>query len=216
LTLLGLVAPTVAQETTRALLNALEVRQLVARAEPADHVRLTAHFKAVADEYRAEATRHTAMAHSFVGNSNRSLGTGMSAHCTQLASLNTQSANTAGELADYHDKLASGAKATRPAGTTRFHAGAGASEPNDKDLSALSERASTPAEHHALEEYFLTLAKRYTTTAGEHVSLAQAYRGTRLAAAAVYQDRLAALARDEAKEAKEAAAMHKALATIAR
>ena len=75
-----------------------------------------------------------------------------------------------------------------------------------------SAKASTPAEHHALEEYFLTLAKRYTAEANEHVTLAQTYRGTRIAWAAVHHDRLAGLARDSSKEA--AADMHKPLANI--
>jgi hypothetical protein len=216
LAVVGFAAIAGAQEKSTVVLNALEVRQLVARAEPADHDRLRAHFNALADEYAAEAKRHTAMSQSFVGNANRNLGTGMSAHCKQLAALNTQSETTARELAAYHDKLASGAQATRPMDATRFHSGAGAPEPTAKDLNALAAKATTPAEHHALEEYFLTLGKRYSADASEHVRLAQTYRGTRLAPAAVFEDRLAGLARDAAKEANEAAAMHKALATIAR
>ncbi len=46
--------------------------------------------------------------------------------------------------------------------------------------------------------------------------MANAYRGTRIAQAAVHCDRLVTLSRDEAKEATEAAAMHKQLANIAR
>jgi hypothetical protein len=216
LTLFGFAAIAAAQAAPTALLNAVEVRQLVSRAEPADHVRLTAHFTALAEEYSTEATRHTAMSQSFVGNANRNLATGMSEHCKHLAALNTQSASTARELAVYHRKLASGDAATRPLDATRLHAGAGAPEPTATELKALAAQAKTPAEHHAIEEYFLTLAKRYTTDADEHVTLAQTYRGTRNAAAAVFEDRLAGLARDAAKEATEAAAMHKSLATIAR
>jgi len=47
------------------------------------------------------------------------------------------------------------------------------------------------------------------------VALAQAYRGTRIAQAAVPHDRLAALARDSAKEATASAKMHKQLAGVA-
>ena len=36
-----------AQDTSPAALNALEVKQLVARAEPSDHARLGAHFSAL-------------------------------------------------------------------------------------------------------------------------------------------------------------------------
>ena len=49
-----------------------------------------------------------------------------------------------------------------------------------------------------------------------HVTLAQTYRGTRIAQAAVHHERLATLARDEAKEATKAAEMHRQLAGIAR
>ena len=80
----------------------------------------------------------------------------------------------------------------------------------------MAAKASTPADHRALEEYFLTLAKRYTADANEHVAMANTYRGTRIAQAAVHCDRLVKLSKDEAKEATEAAAMHKQLAAVAR
>jgi hypothetical protein len=197
-------------------LNTLEVQQLVARGEPGDHTRLSAHFIALGDRYAAEAKRHISMSQSFVGNPSRNLGTGMSEHCKRLADLNMQSATTVRELATYHDTLASGAPATPPRGGARFESGAGAPEPTEKELNALAAKASTPAEHRALEEYFLTLAKRYTAEANEHATMAQTYRGTRIAQAAVHHDRLAALGRDSAKEAYEGAAMHKQLAVIAR
>ena len=82
LTFAGSVA---AQEKPSGLLNSLEVQQLVKRAEPGDNARLAAPFTALADRYAAEAKRHTSMAQSFVGNPSRNLGTGMSAHCKQLA-----------------------------------------------------------------------------------------------------------------------------------
>ena len=198
------------------ILNSLEVRQLVGRAEPGDQVRLSAHFSALGNRYAAEAKRHASMAQSFIGNPSRNLGTGMSAHCKQLANLNTQSATTVRELAAYHQELASGSPATPPKDGARFPGGAGAPAPTEKELNALAAKASTPAEHRALEEYFLTLAKRYTSDANEHVTLAQTYRGTRIAQAAVHHDRLAGLSRDAAKEATAAAEMHKGLAGVAR
>jgi hypothetical protein len=140
----------------------------------------------------------------------------MSVHCKRLADLNTQSATTVRELAVYHEKQSTGAAATPPRDGARFEGGAGAPEPTEKELNALAAKANTPAEHRALEEYFLTLAKRYTTEVNEHVALAQTYRGTRIAQAAVHHDRLAGLARDAVKEASEAAAMHKQLANVAR
>jgi hypothetical protein len=213
---LALAGDVAAQDKTSGLLNSLEVRQLVGRGDPGDHVRLSAHFTALGSRYAAEAKRHTSMAQSFIGNPSRNLGTGMSAHCKQLANLNTQSATTVRELAAYHDKLAGGSPATPPRDGSRFEGGTGAPEPTEKELNALAAKASTPAEHRGLEEYFRTLAKRYTAEASEHTTMAQTYRGTRIAQAAVHHDRLATLARDSAKEANEAAAMHKQLAGIAR
>jgi hypothetical protein len=157
------------------------------------------------------------MSQSFVGNPSRSnLGAGMSAHCKRLADLNTESATTLRELATYHRGLAAGAAAPPPAGGSRFESGAGAPRPTDQELNAMAAKASTPADHRVLEEYFLTLAKRDTAEANEHEALAQAYRGTRIAQAAVHHDRLAGLARDSAKEATAGAGMHKQLAGIAK
>jgi hypothetical protein len=214
--LVALAGIATAQERPGGLLNTLEVRELVGRAEPADNARLAVHFTALADRYAAEAKRHISMSQGFVGNPNRNLGTGMSAHCKRLADLNTQEATTVRELVAYHEKLAAGTPATPPRDGARFQAGAGAPQPTEKELNAMAAKASTPAEHKALEEYFLTLAKRYTADANEHVTLAQTYRGTRIAQAAVIHDRLAGLARDSAKEATAAADMHKGLATVAR
>jgi hypothetical protein len=205
-----------AQEKPTGLLNRLEVQQFVKRAEPGDNARLAAHFTALAERYLAEAKRHTSMAQGFIGNPSRNLGTGMSAHCRQLAELNTQSATTLRELATYHQGLAAGAAVTPPAAGSRFQGGAGAPRPTDQELSAMAAKAGTPADHRALEEYFLTLAKRETAEANEHVALAQAYRGTRIAQAAVHHDRLTGLLRDSAKEATAAAEMHKQLAGVAR
>jgi hypothetical protein len=205
-----------AQEKPSGLLNSLEVQQFVKRAEPGDNARLAAHFTALADRYAAEARRHTSMAQSFVGNPSRNHGTGMSAHCKQLADLDTKSATELRDLAAYHQKLASGVTATPPAGGARFEGGAGAPAPTEQELNAMAAKASSPADHRALEEYFLTLAKRYTADANEHVAMANTYRGTRIAQAAVHCDRLVTLSKDEAKEATEAAAMHKQLAGIAR
>ena len=205
-----------AQDKSPAILNSLEVQQLVKRAEPGDNARLAAHFTALADGYVAEAKRHTSMSKGFTGNPNHQLETGMSVHCKQLADLNTQSATELRELATYHQKLAAGAAAAVPTTGTRFEGGTGARTPTVQELDALAAKASTPADHHSLEEYFLTLAKRYTADANEHAATANTYRGTKIAQAAVHCDRLVTLSREEAKEATAAAAMHKQLAGVAR
>ena len=202
-------------QTASPILNTLEVQKLVASSEPGDNAKLSTHFTALADRYAAEARRHTTMAQSYVGNP-RSTGGGMSIHCKRLAELNAQSATTLRELADHHKALAAGAASTAPAGGSRFQGGAGATEPTEAELKALATKAATPADHRALQEYFLTAAKRYTADATAHTAIAQSYRGTRIAQAADHCDRLVANAREAAKEATAAAEMHGQFANLAR
>lgn len=203
-----------AQSTSSPLLNSVEVRQLVSRAAPADHVRLAAHFSALADRYAAEAARHTAMARAFTGNPNKTLAVDMPVHCRRLAKLSTDSANTLRELAAHHRTLAGGAASTAPAAGAKFEAGAGAREPREQDFVALAGTASTPGDHRTLEDFYLTLAKRYDADAATHVTMGLVYRGnSRLAGAAVHCDRLVEEARGLANEARAAAAMHAKLAT---
>ena len=203
-------------QTAAPVLNTLEVQKLVASSAPGDNVTLSAHFTALADRYAAEARRHTAMAQLYVGNPNRSTGGSMSIHCKRLAELNTESATTLRELADHHKALAAGAASTAPAGAGRFQGGAGATEPTEAELKALATKAATPADHRALQEYFLTAANRYTADATAHTAIAQSYRGTRIAQAADHCDRLVANAREAAKEATAAAEMHGQFANLAR
>jgi hypothetical protein len=206
-----------AQTTSSGVVNTLEVQQLVKRAEPGDHARLGAHFAALAERYAAEARRQTAMAQAFIASSTRRVAANSAVdHCKRLAILRTQSADTVRELAVHHERLAAGAPSTTPRSSAPFERGAGASVPTEQDLIALAAKASTPADRLALDEHFLTLAKRYTTDANEHATLAQAYRGTGIASAAAHCDRLVTLSRDLAKEVNAAAAMHKGFAGTAR
>ena len=206
-----------AQTTSSAVLNSLELQALITRAAPADHVRLEVHFAVLAEQYAADAKRHRSMAEAFIARPIRRTAANSAAdHCKRLEQLNLQSAATLRELAAHHEKLAAGQASAAPRGAARFEGGAGAPAPNTEELTALAAKASTPADHRALQEYFVTLAKRYTADANDHVAMAQAYRGTRITQAAVHCDRLATLSRDEAKEATEAAAMHKQLAGVAR
>jgi hypothetical protein len=205
-----------AQEKAPGLLNNLQVRQLVARAEPGDQAQLSAHFTALAGRYATAAKRHISMSQSFIGNPSRNLGTGMSAHCKQLANLNTQSETTVRELATYYAQLASGIPATPPKDGARFQSGAGAPEPTAKELNALAAQASTPAEHRGLEEYFTSLARRYTRDAERHAQFAAAYRNSlRIADPGGTHDRLAQWSRHAAKDAIAAAEMHEQLARLA-
>lgn len=217
LAVMALAGAAAAQTPASPMLNTLEVRKLVSSTEPADNARLSAHFTALADRHAADATRHNAMAQAFIAAPTRRVPANTAAdHCKRLAALNTKSAETLRELAAHHDKLAAGTPSTAPKGSERFQGGAGAQEPTDAELSALAAKASTPADHRALQEYFLTAAKRYTADANEHVAMAQAYRGTRITQAAAHCDRLVNLSRDEAKEARAAAKTHGQLAGISR
>lgn len=208
--LLMLASSAAAQQNSSAILKTVKVRQLVTRGEPADHARLSAHYSALADQFAAEARRHTVMSQSFVGNPSRNFGSGMSAHSKRLADLNTQEATTLRELAAYHNDLAGG-KPTLPADAARFHSGAGAPAPTEEVLAEFAAKASTPAEHHSLEEYFATLARVYAAAAKEHALFAVALRSTPIEHAAVIHTRMAALSTDAATEAYEAAQMHKGL-----
>ena len=196
-------------QTAPPILNTLEVQRLVASNDPGDNAKLAAHFAALADDYDADARRHNAMAGAFIAApTQRVTANRASDHCKRLARLNTESAKTLRELAAHHQKLATGVASTAPTGGTRFQTGTGAPEPTDAELTALAAKASTPADHHALAEYFATAAKRYTTDANGHVAMAQAYRGTRIVQAADHCDRLVRQLRDAAKEATAAAGMH--------
>lgn len=210
-------AAAAAQAPPSPILTALEVRKLVSSADPADNARLGAHFAALADRYAADAKRHNAMAQAFIAAPTRRVPANTAAdHCKRLAALNTKSAATLRELAAHHDKLAAGAASSAPKGSARFQRGTGAPEPTDAELGALAAKASTPADHRALQEYFLTAAKRYTADANDHIAMAAAYRGTRIAQAAAHCDRLVELSRDEAKEATAAAELHGQLASVPR
>lgn len=217
LALVSLAGAARAQTAPTPILNSLEVRTLASSTDPADNARLSAHFAALADRYEADAIRHGNMARAFIAAPTRRVAANTASdHCKRLAALNTRSAETLRALAAHHEKLAAGAASAPPKGAGRFHAGAGAPEPGDDELSALAAKASTPADNRALEEYFLTVAKRYLATANEHAAMAQAYRGTRIAQAAVHCDRLVTLSRDEAKEATAAARVHRQLAEAVR
>ena len=207
----------VAQTTSAAVLNALEVQQLVKRAEPADHARLEAHFSALAERYAAESKRHNSMGQAFIASPiRRTVANSAADHCKRLERLNLESAATLRELAAYHKRLAAGKVAEPPRGTTSFEKGAGASTPTAEELIALAGKASTAADHRALHEYFQNLAKRYAADAKDHAADAQAYQGTRIAQAAAHCTRLVTLSKESAKEATAAAAMHQRLASEAR
>lgn len=211
------VAVVAAAQTPASLLNRLEVQRLVAADTPAANVALAGHFTALADRYAADAAGHKAMGKAYSANANRSAVTNASRHCERLASLAAESSSAAREMAKYHRDLAGGAAAVAPKGAAVFQGGKGAPEPTEHDLHHLAMTAKTRADHLMLEEYFATLAKKNTTEGEDHVAMARAYRaGVRKGNydPAVHCDRLVRLAREAAKEAAAAAALHKQLANV--
>lgn len=221
---LALVAVAVVASATLAfaqapsgLVNKLELQKLIAAGTPESNATLAGHFTALADSYTADAARHKNMAQAYRASSPRSPAIGAAAHCDRLAKLATESAAAAREMATYHERLAGGGSAAAPKDAAKFHAGEGAPAPNAVDMHHLAMTARTPADHRSLEEYFTTLAKKSTADAESHALMAQAYRaGSRkgLNDPAAHCDRLVKLSRDAAKEATEAASLHRQLANI--
>jgi hypothetical protein len=217
LAVLAFVAAAAAQTRAPEVVNVIELRQLVVSAEPGDHARLAAHFAALAEQYTAQAARHTAMSRAFGGNPSHRGVVAAGAHCARLARLNAESAATLRELATHHQRLAMGVLSTAPTEGARFVHGEGAPAATDAELAALAARAQAPADHRALAEYFLTVAARHTANAEAHGRMAQAYRGAANRGggdSASHCDRLVRLSRDAAAEARAAAAEHKELANI--
>jgi hypothetical protein len=205
-----------AAQTSPALLNSLDVQRLVASNDPAANARLLDHFTALAATYEAEAREHSAMAQGFSGNPNHP-AVGMSEHCKRLAEIATQEAATIKEIAAYHAQLATGAAATVPKNAAPYQAGKGATVPTEAHLHELAMSARTPADHRALEEYYVTVATKNDAAAAEHVTMAQSYRASARKGAAdpaTHCDRMVMLSRDAAKEARAAAAQHRQLANV--
>jgi hypothetical protein len=194
-----------------------EVRALASRAAPGDHLRLTTHFSARADEYAAEVQRHAVMSTAFGTNANRRLKIESAPHCARLAELNAVLAATMRELAAHHAALAPNPISANSRDDAAFDRVGTPSSSGGEALSLLAARACTPSDHWMLYEYFLSLASRSTVEGDEYAVIARAYRARaneRDAAQAVRCDRLVMLLRDAGREANATAAIHEALAGL--
>ena len=200
-----LTSTALAQDAKSPILNSLELRQAVASEAPSDQARLAAHYTALAEKYAASAKRHASMAAALTSSRNP----GPSVHCKQLATLDGRLEAAARELAAFHVKVGQGAAGASPSHPGGLGTGTGARKPTDEELEAFAEKASKTGDHRALMDYFSTLSQRYTADAEAHSALAAAYRSTKsMAGMAVHCERLAALAKEAAKEARAAADMH--------
>lgn len=206
-----------AQDQPTPVLNALELRQLVDRAEPADHARLSAHFGALAERYATDARQHERMAQASGGQAGKSSNAGLTAHCRSLAKLDRELEKGARALAAFHTGRAAGASVAAPANTRGLERGTGASKPKDDELAAFAASAARRNDHRALSDYFTTLAARYSADADSHQAMSASYgSNSRLAGMVPHCDRLTKTARGAAKEAEMAASMHKELLESAR
>ena len=214
LALLAIATGAAAQDRT-ALLTSIEVKELVARAEPNDQARLRDHFAALADRYAVDARRHRAMAQVLTGNPNHPAAVSPGVRNVRLADAATQSATTLRALSEHHGRLAAGQPSQAPLNSARFENGEGAPAPSDAQLRELSASARTPADHKVLAEFFAGLAEKYTRDARRHAAMAQSYRGHAndrsgsFAALAVHCEGLANSSRESANRARAAAAEHR-------
>ena len=215
LALLGLVAGAAAQERQN-LLTSIEVKRLVGSAQQGDYARLGDHFAALADQYAAQARRNIALSRTPTGNPNRRSGGNPGPVFARRAEIATASAAVTRELAAHYGRLAAGTPSTPPANSARFVAGEGAPAPTDAQLRELVAGARTPADHRSLEEYYVTLAAKYTDAAADHARMGLAYRTSAIRSLdpAIHCDRVVKESRAAASEARAAAAKHGELAQV--
>ena len=219
LALVAIATGAAAQDRT-ALLTSIEVKELVARAQPNDHARLRDHFAALSERYAVEAQRQKALAQVMTGNPNHPPAVSPGVRHLRLADAATQAATTLRELSEHHGRRAAGQPSQAPLNSARFENGEGAPVPTDAQLHELSAGARTAADHRALEDYFTGLAEKYTRDAQRHDAMAQSYRGHAndrsgsFAALAVHCEGLAKSSRESANKARAAATEHRQPLTV--
>ena len=218
LAVMFVTAGTVAAQTTSGVLNTLEVQRLVAAETPAAHIALSSHYMAVAEVFAAQAARFDALARASSGNPNHPLTAGADRKRVRQAEAAMALSESAREMAAYHQFRSLDAAAAPPADRATFDGGFAARTPTVSELRAATAAARTAADHHVLEEYYMTVNARSTTDAKAHAAMANNFRvnGQRRGSefAAMHCDRLAKEAREAAKEASAAAAVHRQLADI--
>jgi len=113
LTLAASVAVSAAQAgKSTDLLPSKQVKALVAAAKtPADHLKLSKHFNALAAKYEVEAKEHDEEAQAYRKNptfmeSKNPTAPGTVTHCERFADLTHQAAKEARELATAHEHMA--------------------------------------------------------------------------------------------------------------
>jgi len=205
----------VARADTRpsSIVNVLEVRRLTSRSDSDAHVRLAAHFTALARQHDVDAKRHDDMA--VVANASRATSSQMLVHCRALAAERRDSASLLRRLATHHDALRTGVASALPTDAAQFASGAGAPPPTPGELRILVASAHTPAEHNDLGEYFRGLERRYMTEAADFRRMASSYSGGRLSTSLAGWDGHARRSREAARVAAAAALEHENMSSQA-
>jgi hypothetical protein len=200
--------------SAQTLLNSLDVQWLVDRGDATSHVALHRHFAALAAKYDADAERHRAMAHGFVGNPNRFTATPSDWHCEQAIREARAAAATLRQLARYHAYRAIDMDSSLPAGAAPYEGGLGAPAPTREQIRARESSARTRADHQFLEEYFTNRASEYLSVIAQHRAMLGNSYGTRRVG--VHQDCEQAIeaAQRAADAAIAAATRHRQLATL--
>jgi hypothetical protein len=199
------------------VLTILQVQQLVADGTAESHAALSRHFMALADTYAEDAARFSSLATTPGGDPNYPALYRGSRRVRQ-AEASARLAESARAMANYHELLSIGSTPSVPPDRTRFDGGFGATIPTVAEVRRCVASARTAIDHRVLSEYFLTIEVRETALARGYHAQAESIRvsGQRRSSefAAMNWDRLATLAREEAKDASAAALLHRQLATI--
>lgn len=209
LLVLGVAGSAVAQDKA-GLLTSIDVKRLVANAEPGDHASLRDHFEALANRYDQEAQRDRDFARVLAGNPNRRFGGSLGSKYLRLADSASKSAATVRELAAHHGRLASGESSVAPADSARFEAGEGAPAPTEQQLRELAAGARTAIDHRVLAEYYTTVAETNAKAADKHLVMARNYRASaiRSITPAMHCDSFVKKYREAANAAASAALEH--------
>ncbi len=213
--ILAVWTPAIAQVPEPRVLDTVQVRQLVARGQVDDHLRLSAHFDALHGAYASDAFRHAAMA--TLPPFAKGAEVASAQHCRLLAREKGQEATIVQQLAAHHARLADGIPSDAPSGAAPYEAGKGALAPRPDSLSVAAATAFTQTDHAVIVDHYARLAERYSAESVEHAATAQAWRRLTAkvpsaAATAERCNRIAEELRQLAIDAGATASEHRALA----
>lgn len=222
--LVFVVLPVTAQPPEPARLAADVVAHLVAAPNsPESRTRLSEHFSAVAADYDAYAREHRAMAKAYRrtpsgADSKRPGAPDTAVHCDRLADRAAEAATEARTLAAaYGGRTPVAPRPPSAAGDTSRANASSTDLLEATELRRLAEGAPTPESHARLERHYRALTAQLEREAGEHRSLAAAYRAAPTAAeqkrpgapdTAVHCERLAERVAKMADEARALAGRH--------